>query len=47
MVEAWDSAPGSIRLSVIQEDDHMNEMDRIRFNLGWYLYKFRAWWRGA
>jgi len=33
--------------SVIQEDDHMNEMDRIRFNLGWYLYKFRAWWRGA
>ena len=25
----------------------MNEMDRIRFNLGWYLYKLRAWWRGV
>ena len=47
MVHAWKPAPGSIRLVVIQEDDHMNEMDRIRFNLGWYFYKLRAWWRGA
>ena len=25
----------------------MNEMDRFRFNVSWYLYKFRAWWRDA
>ena len=31
----------------IQEDAHMNEMDRFRFSVSWYLYKFRAWWRDA
>ena len=25
----------------------MNEMDRFRFNVSWYLYKLQAWWRDA
>jgi hypothetical protein len=43
MIDACEPAPGSITLAVIEEDGHVNEMDRFRFNLNWYLYKLRAW----
>ena len=35
------------RSGCVQEDEHVTEMDRFWFNLNWYLYKLRAWWRGA